>query len=173
MVAITTVSYPKLSQKRLKTLVARIFLNFPLCIKGLFLLSGGLFLARRGELDDLQLASYFDESTDGLVKVLLGVGGRDLGADARFSLRDDGVEKPDCVNVALEEFCGEFLGERRIAEEDGRDGVIFPEDLKTRGGHLFAKIPGVRFDAVAKFGSAREDFENLEGGGDDGWSDGI
>lgn len=78
-----------------------------------------------------------------LIEVILGVGSRDLGADAGFSLRHDGEEEADCVNVLLEELRRKLLGQLGVTKEDGRDRVFFAEDLEAGRSQAVAEIFGV------------------------------
>ena len=107
------------------------------------------------------------ELLDGEGEVLARMGGADLRADARFALRDDGVEKADDIHAAREHGLGETLCERRIAEHDGDDGMRARQDVEAAHDHLGAEKFRVRFELVAEVGGGGEKVEHGERAADD------
>ena len=117
--------------------------------------------------------SYTGKGRNGLVDLARVVAGGELHANPRLALRDHGEGEADDVDPLVEELRGDGLGQARVIEHDGDDGVIAFLDLKTRRGHRGTEANGIRLQLVPQAGRLFQQLEHLEGGARDGRSQGV
>src|SRR6478672_9429731 len=94
---------------------------------------------RNKGLDDFELLPDLAERAHGAVEVGVLVRGRDLAAQARLSLRDDGVAEAGDVDAFVEESPGHREGLRRVADDHGDDRMGPVRDPESRLGERAAK----------------------------------
>ena len=101
------------------------------------------------------------ERLDRELQIFAGMGRRNLGADARGTVRDYRIEKADHVNAFRQHRVSEFRGERGVAQHHGHDRMRAGQNVKTELGHAFAEKLRVRFQLVAQFGRSRQHLQNF------------
>jgi len=100
-----------------------------------------------------------DEGVHTAVDLLGCVRGGELDADARLALRNDGVGEADDVDPLGQEVGGHVLGQARLVEHDGHDGVHARLDVEARFGHPRAEADRVFLQSVAQ---RRGAFEHVQ-----------
>src|SRR6266446_7417216 len=123
--------------------------------------AGAAWESANGKLE-LQFVLYLSEGFQGGRKVLLGMGGRNLRADAGFPLGHDRVGKANDVNALGEHGVGELRGERGVANHYGHDRMCAGQDVKAALGDFLAKEFRVGLELVAQGGGFGEQFQDLD-----------
>src|ERR1700722_1098053 len=91
----------------------------------------------------IQFPLRFDEFLDRKFDLFAGVGGRYLGADARFTVGYDRIRKRDDVDALAEQKLRHAGGHDCIAEHDRHDGMLARQHVESGAGHLRAEVAGV------------------------------
>src|SRR4029077_10245484 len=118
--------------------------------------------------DHFELLPYLAEGVHGAVEVASVVGGGYLAAQARLTLRDDGVSETGNVDAFLEERFGHRDGLRRVADDDRDDRMRAVRDLEARRRDRVAEIGRVLpqpADGRGVFAQHPEGFERSRGDG--------
>ena len=85
----------------------------------------------------------------------------DLGAEAGFAFRNDGVPEAFDVDAVVQEGVAHIHGDGRFAEHDRDDGMAAFEDFKTELLDVFPEVCGVRMKMFDEAAVLVEDAERL------------
>ena len=99
-----------------------------------------------------QLLFHLGESVDGLLKVLLRMGGGNLRSDSGLALWDDGVAKADDIDAFFQQGVGHLRRQGCLAEHDRNDRVLAGQNVEAQFRHPTAEKSRVLMQPVAQLG---------------------
>ncbi len=123
----------------------------------------------RTRLNNSQVFANFFEDCERAGEFLLGVRRRDDGADTRFTLGNSGEADALGEDACREELAGEFVGQRRITDDDRRDGRLAHAGVETEALEARFEELGVGPESFDELGLLVEDFEGGQAGGGHRW----
>lgn len=107
------------------------------------------------------------------LEIFLGMGGRDLGANARLALGDHGEGETDHIDSAFQHGLGELLRQGGIAQHDRDDRMPAGKNVESQTFHSLAKEAGVFLESIPQLSGIGKHVEGLDGPGDDGRGESV
>ena len=97
----------------------------------------------------------FHEGHDRALQMVRLVGGADLDAYSRLPLRNDRIGEANDIDACRQQVSRHLMGEVRIAQHDGDDGMLSRSDLKAGIGHGAPKPARIGGEPVPMRAGAR------------------
>jgi len=113
---------------------------------------------------DSEFPAHLHECLHRAFQIRAGVGGADLGADARLAMRHHRIAETDDIDTVRQHGFREAAGERRIPQHDRHDRVCARHDVEAGIRYRLAKPAGVGFKRIAQLRRLFEQIESLQRG---------
>src|SRR5271170_1318423 len=111
-------------------------------------------------MDDAEIASRGLKRSNDLIELFAGVRCADLGANSRFSMRNDRKRESHDVSPPFLNPLREIDRQRRVAQHDRDDGMLAGKQGEPQALHLCAVVAGIRMQTFAQIARTFKQIEH-------------